>query len=91
MKRAAPRPQVSVLTGETLDIRMVVDRPVVEIFVNGGRAAYVAADGGVQAGRAAVALFNNGTAAVVATNVSAYSMGCGWTDTKPIPKASMLP
>jgi hypothetical protein len=25
---------VAVLTGETLDLRMLVDRPVVEIFVN---------------------------------------------------------
>ena len=30
--------------GETLDIRVLVDRPIVEIFVNKGRAAFVSAD-----------------------------------------------
>jgi len=31
-----------VLTGETIDIRVLVDRPITEIFVNNGRAAHVA-------------------------------------------------
>ena len=33
---------IKVLTGETIDIRVLVDRPIVEIFVNNGRAGHVA-------------------------------------------------
>ena len=90
--RAPPPPPssatatIGVMDGETLDVRMLVDRPVVEIFVNRGRAAYVAADGGFVSNRTTVALFNSGKVAVTALNVSAYGMECGWTKTKPTPK-----
>ena len=33
---------IKVLTGETIDIRVLVDRPITEIFVNNGRAGHVA-------------------------------------------------
>jgi len=32
---------VQLLAGETLDIRVLVDRPIVEIYVQQGRAAFV--------------------------------------------------
>ena len=76
---------LKVLTGETLDIRVLVDRPVVEIFVNKGRAAFVSADNSFHENHTKVALFNSGKAPVTA-NVSAFGMGCGWTKTKPTPK-----
>ena len=66
---------------------MLVDRPVVEIFVNRGRAAFTASDGGFLPSRAGAALFNRG-GTVVSTSVAAYGMGCGWTKTKPVPKAA---
>ena len=76
---------VLVAPGETLDIRILVDRPVVEMFVNKGRAAFVSADANFSVTKTAVALFNRGTAAVQASNVSAFGMGCGWAKTKPSP------
>ena len=76
------------MEGETLNIRMVVDRPVVEIFVNKGRAAFVSSEVGFASNRTAVSVFNRGGVAVVATNVSAFGMGCGWTYNKPVPKVS---
>ena len=76
---------LKVLTGETLDIRVLVDRSVVEIFANKGRAAFVSADNSFHENHTKVALFNSGKAPVTA-NVSAFGMGCGWTKTKPTPK-----
>ena len=69
---------VKVLKGETLDVRMLVDRPIIEVFIQGGRAAAV-----VQAPfsptATAVEIFNDGPLPIYGVkNVSAFSMGCGW-------------
>ena len=68
----------TVLPGEaSVDIRIVVDRIIVEVFVQGGRVAFTRSyypathmDTGVQL------LVSNGTAAATAATV--WSMGCGW-------------
>jgi sucrose-6-phosphate hydrolase SacC (GH32 family) len=77
---------LQVAAGETIDFRVLVDRPIVEIFVNQGRASFISADQNFSTAHTEIRLFNNGPIAVTATNVSAFSMGCGWTKTKPIPK-----
>lgn len=79
------------LQGETLDVRILVDRPLVEVFVQGGRAAYVFADTTFTPDKSSVHLFNWGTsgAAVHARSVSAYGMGCGWTSTLPKPAGAL--
>jgi len=75
---------VELLKGEsTLDVRILVDRPVVEIFAQGGRGAFVAASN-FSVGRASVHLVNDGAVAVVAT-VNASGMGCGWANALPLP------
>ena len=82
----APRKaMLQVLAGETLDIRMLVDRPAVEIFVNHGRAAFISADGSFDPTKTGVMIYNKGSKSVTASSVSAYGMSCGWTSTKPKP------
>lgn len=68
---------LQVLSGESVDIRVLVDRPIVEIFVMGGRAAHTFADTTFNVANASVWLFNNGPVAPTAT-VSAWGMECGW-------------
>ena len=74
---------VMVLRGETLDVRVLVDRPVVEIFVQHGRAAYTHAVTDFVPEKTAVHLFNEGGAVVVASNVTIWGVGCGWTAQRP--------
>jgi len=77
---------LEVLRGETLDVRMLVDRPIVEIFVNGGRAAFVSADANFSSATTDVSLFNNNdNVGVTASSVSAFEMGCGWATELPKP------
>ena len=76
---------VVVLRGETLDVRVLVDKPIVEFFIMGGRAAYVAIDEFYTPAAASAHLFNAGAHPVVASNVSAYGVGCGWSHTLPVP------
>ena len=73
----------------TLDVRVLVDRPVVEVFVQGGRGAFVAVSNFSET-LASVHLLNRGAAPVHA-NVSAYGMGCGWAAILPVPKKKELP
>lgn len=75
---------VTVLHGETLDARLLVDRPIVEVFVNGGRGAFVAA-ANFSLDRATAHLVNRGVHPVAAT-VSAHGMGCGWSAELPVPR-----
>ena len=76
--------EVTLQKGETmLDVRVLVDRPVVEVFIQGGRGAFVAASN-FSASLASVHLLNRGAAAVHAT-VSAFGMGCGWSAVLPVP------
>ena len=65
-------------------MRFLVDRPIVEIFINNGRASHVVVNP-FNLSSAAIAIINKGTAVVEASNVTAYGMGCGWT--KPTPSA----
>jgi len=76
-----------VLHGETLDVRMLIDRPIVEIFVNRGRAAFVSADANFSTSNTEVVLFNTGGGTVAAHNVSAFEMGCGWATELPKPSS----
>jgi sucrose-6-phosphate hydrolase SacC (GH32 family) len=66
-------------------VRIYVDRPVVEIFINGGRAAFTHAVADFALNSTAVRVFNGGKAAVTCSNVSVHGMGCGWTAVAPAP------
>ena len=60
-------------------------RPIVEIFVNDGRASHVAVNDYFPSNTTAIAAFNKGTAPVTVSSAKAYGMGCGWTATRPTP------
>lgn len=73
-----------------LDVRVLVDKPIAEFFIMGGRAAYVAIDRFYTPAAASVHFFNGGVHQVTASNVSAYGMGCGWSHTLPVPAEQAL-
>ena len=77
---------LTVLAGESLDVRLLVDRPIVEMFVNGGRAAFTHAAADFDASRTAVHLL--GGDRLVASSVSVHGMGCGWASEQPLPRAA---
>ena len=66
-----------------MQVRVYVDRPVVDIFINGGRAAFTHAVADFVPNSTAVRVFNDGKTAVVASNVSVHGMGCAWTAMPP--------
>jgi hypothetical protein len=66
----------------------LIDRPVVEIFVNDGRASHVAVNDYFPSNTTAIVAFNDGTAPVTVSSAEAYGMGCGWTATRPTPTAT---
>ena len=66
------------LCGEDLAVRILVDRPVVEVFGNGGRGSFVFADNDFDLSKQSVHVFNSDDQAVVVNNVSVYGMACGW-------------
>ena len=73
--------------GEMLDVRVLVDRPVTEVFVLGGRVAFVHQDNTFDARKTSVHVYNSGESAFVrASNVSVFGMGCGWRDDLPQPR-----
>ena len=76
---------VSVLQGELLSLRMLVDRPIIELFAQGGRGALVAADRIFTLTKTSVHLYNTGPRRV-SVNASLFSMACGWADSLPKPK-----
>jgi sucrose-6-phosphate hydrolase SacC (GH32 family) len=76
---------VLVLRGETLDVRVLIDKSVVEFFVMGGRAAYVACDEFYHPSNSSVHVFNTGPVPVAVPSANAYSMGCGWAHSLPVP------
>lgn len=78
------RATVPVLSGETLDVRVLVDRPIVESFIMGGRTSYVNADTLFSMRDSSVHVFNDGAAAVAAS-VAAHGMSCGWSAEMPTP------
>jgi hypothetical protein len=78
---------VKVLPGETLSLRVIVDRPIIEVFAQDGRAALTTADQIFTLDKTAVHLFNSGPRSISA-NASVAGMGCGWADALPVPKAA---
>ena len=78
---------VPVLKGEMLEIRIFVDRPIVEAFLMGGRGAYTSTDEKFTLAATSVHVYNEGTADVVVRNASVFGMGCGWAKAKPRPAA----
>jgi hypothetical protein len=86
----APLPRLAVLKGEPLTVRALIDRPYIEVFLQGGRIAFVVSPA-YNPTMTAVRLFNgygsqtNGTALVA--NVSVHGMACGWSDELPQPRA----
>ena len=78
---------VVVLPSERLTARILVDRPLVDVFVQGGRGAFVAASN-FSKELSSVHLVNEGAVAVQAT-ASAWGMGCGWAAQLPPPSGFM--
>lgn len=79
---------VRVLQGEPLSLRLIVDRPIIELFAQGGRGALVAADQTFSLHKTSVHLFNSGHH-VIRANASLYGMGCGWASSLPLPKPGL--
>lgn len=77
-------PTVRVLAGETINMRVLVDRPVIELFVMSGRAATTLSGPPFRVNATAVFIFNQGKTAVT-TVTSAHGMGCGWAGSLPVP------
>ena len=72
-----------VLKGEdAVTVRALVDRSIIEVFVQGGRASTVARDYNGGADETAVHVTNtnaaDGGGALAIRNLTIYSMGCGW-------------
>lgn len=79
-------PAAKVLRGETFDVRVLIDRPVAEVFLMNGRVAFiVTTKQPFSPAKASVHLFNTGTLATAASAVSVYGMGCGWASSVPSP------
>lgn len=66
-------------------------RPIVEWFINGGRAAFTHAAADFSTNETAVHIFNSGKAELKASHVSVHGMGCGWTDVLPKPQGDTTP
>ena len=77
-----PRESVRVLRGEALTARFMVDGPLLEVFVQGGRLAfslrYIQYPAAPQLNASAVHVFNQRHRALVGVVASAFHMGCGW-------------
>ena len=70
----------------TVDVRVLVDRPIVEIFVNGGRGAFVYGDSDFDSEKTSVHVLNAGRANVSVSSASVFGMGCGWRADAPAPR-----
>merc|ERR1712151_120514 len=67
-----------ILPGETsLDVRILVDRSIVEFFVSGGRAVYTARYYPEPGSGGNIVVVANTDTAFLSAKV--YEMGCGWT------------
>ena len=73
------------LAGESLELRVLVDRPIVEVFGNGGRGAFVFGDTDFELGKSLVHLFNAAGGRDIEVNASAFGMACGWSAAVPVP------
>jgi hypothetical protein len=80
---------VPVLAGESLDLRILIDRPVIEAFVNGGRTSYVTADTAYSDDNSSVHIFA-GASSVAIESVEAHTVGCGWSETLPKPRTNTI-
>ena len=72
-----------ILNGEAaLDLRILVDRSVVEVFVQGGRAVFskTFAPSVIYVSDIHVAVHAFGDAPLTLETIDVHSMGCGWTD-----------
>ena len=78
-------PRFQVLKGETLDLRLLVDRPVVSAFAMNGRVALTHAAADFDIGSTAVHLRGSPERPITVANVSVHGMACGWTDSMPVP------
>lgn len=67
-------------------VRIIVDRPIIEVYVLGGRIAWAHQDNFFNASATSVHLYNAGRRKIVASNVSAYGMSCGWRSDLPPPR-----
>ena len=67
---------------DSISVRLLPDRSVADVFVQGGRwagtVAWLAKDPRAP-GDSSVALWSNSTSTVVA-DIDVWSMGCGWAD-----------
>ena len=83
----APLPPLRVLQGERLSVRALIDRPYIEVFLQGGRIAFVVAPA-FNATTTAVRLFNGygGGRTELVANVTVHGMGCGWATDLPKPR-----
>ena len=82
------------LEGEKLELRILLDRPIIEVFLMGGRAAFVSHTAEFNSSRAAVRLHNRnqgGAAAPIVAEVAVHGMGCGWAAELPRPRTARKP
>ena len=85
---SCPSNATRLFPGELLSVRILVDRPIVEVFVLGGRLAWVWAGGRpFSPANASVHVFNAGSVAVRATNASVFGMDCGFRSDLPPPRS----
>ena len=74
------------LKGELLEIRLIVDRPIVELFLMSGRAAFTSTDENFRLDATSTHVFDEGSGGgFMIRNASAYGMGCGWAKARPQP------
>lgn len=78
---------ILLLKGELLEVRLIVDRPIVELFLMGGRAAFTSTDENFRLDATSTHVFNEGSGGgFTIRNASAYGMGCGWAKARPQPQ-----
>ena len=77
-QKAGDTKNFPLLAGETLNVLVLVDRPLTEVFVNGGRATYTFVDDTFSVERTGVSILNSGSYVINVSNDSTYIMGYGW-------------
>lgn len=90
-RNVCPPNTTTLLPTERLTVRVLIDKPTVEIFVLGGRIAWVMNDGHFDPNQTSVHLYNSGSHAVSVPLVSAFGMGCGWANALPSADTRLAP
>eukprot|EP00035_Acanthoeca_spectabilis_P009324 m.165748 g.165748 ORF g.165748 m.165748 type:complete len:600 (-) comp14685_c0_seq3:70-1869(-) len=90
-RNVCPPNITTLLPTERLTVRVLIDKPTVEIFVLGGRIAWVMNDGHFDPNQTSVHLYNSGSHAVSVPLVSAFGMGCGWANALPSADTRLAP